>query len=272
MKKIVNKIIQKLYLITNSETLFLFLLNLSTKLFKNVFNKIEKDTDGVYWLIHKSTYLKSVNKPYFNFSKVEMVNKYQSVYCVSYTPKKDDVIVDIGAGVGSQVFFFEEKIGEKGKIYSIEASPSSFKKLESLCINNKYANCKNFNLAISNTDDFVWMEEKENYVINAVNKEEMGVKVRALKLDSFVTENNITRIDFLKVNIEGAEFDMIDGMKKSISKIEHIAISCHDFLFSEEGNPIKDKVSNFLESHNFKLFYPETKNVILDSWIYAKKR
>lgn len=58
----------------------------------------------------------------------------------------------------------------------------------------------------------------------------------------------IRHIDFLKENIEGSEYEMIDGMHDSIGKVKNTAIFCHDFLF-ENNNRILNKV--------------------LDSWIYG---
>ena len=200
-----------------------------------------------------------------------MRQRCSNIFFKHYKLKPEDVVIAIGAGIGMEVCFFEEGIGEGGKLYNIEASPSSFHGLEETTTKNEFKNCFNYNIAISDANEPLWMEEDENYVINSINKEGKGTRIEALTLDEFVTVNKIDKIALLKANIEGAEYDMIDGMNESVKIIDNIAVSCHDFLF-DSGEKIKNKMVDFLEAHDFELFYVNSGNKVLDSWIYGKKR
>ena len=91
----------------------------------------------------------------------------------------------------------------------IEASPKSYKKLELLTSKNSYKNCNNYNIAISDTNGRIWIEEKDNYRINQINENFQGQEIASLTLDKFVEDNQIREINFLKVNIEGSELQMI---------------------------------------------------------------
>ncbi|XMO86572.1 FkbM family methyltransferase [Algibacter sp. AS12] len=271
-RKLINRIINKLYVITNSDKIRLFCLNIATKLFKNPKNSIKFDsTNNWYWLKSNSKFLKLTREPYFDFSEKEMRQRCFNIFFKHYHLEPGNVVIAIGAGIGMEVCFFEEGIGDKGKLYNIEASPSSFYGLQQTTLKNGFQNCFNYNLAISDSNEPLWMEEENNYILNSINKDGKGVKVEALTLDEFVIINNIDKIDLLKVNIEGAEYEMIDGMKESVKRIENIAVSCHDFLFDSEDK-IKNKMVTFLEAHNFQLFYVNSGNKVLDSWIYGKKQ
>jgi hypothetical protein len=57
----------------------------------------------------------------------------------------------------------------------------------------------------------------------------------------------ITRIDLLKMNIEGAEREAIRGVGALLANTHHVCISCHDFL----GMPTKAEVRQFLTEHGF---------------------
>lgn len=223
-----------------------------------------------YWLKHSNEFLFLVGKPYYNFSKKNLYRSIESIYCKNYMPGEGDVIIDVGAGIGTETLFFHERLGKKGKIFSIEASTDSYNKLEALCLKNGIENSFNFNMAISGFNGKIWMEETEKFEVNQTNMTKSGIEIDCLTLDEFVKRNNISKVDLLKVNIEGAELEMIQGMKDSVGIIRNVAVSCHDFLF-KDNKRIMETVVGFLQEHGFEISYNKTGNKVTDSWIYAKK-
>ncbi|MDT8415695.1 MAG: FkbM family methyltransferase [Flavobacteriaceae bacterium] len=269
--KLIKRIIAKLYKLTNNHILQLFLMNITTKLFFCRGNSIEFDKKhNFYWLKNEKQYLFAVDKPYMNFDRCEMDQKFMSIFCYKYTPKQGDVILNIGAGIGSELTLLNRLVSDKGKIFNIEASLNCFKKIDALCRINNFRNNNNFNLAITNFEGDLWIEDEENYRINKTNRKAQGNKVKATTVDSFILVNRIKKIDFLKVNIEGAEFEMVDGMKNAIHIIDNIAISCHDFLNARD-ECITLKIKNFLTSNGFEVYQRTTGDQVLDSWIYGTK-
>ncbi len=275
MKKIIKKGISSvinlmMFFIPNKNQKAKFISFLSKKLM-NANNQVEYDEDfDMYWLKDKDQFLYLVKKPYFNYSKEKLYNSIQKIACQYYTPKKGDVIIDIGAGIGTETLFFNEKMENKGLIYSIEASKESHRKLVGLCAKNDISNSQNLNIAITDNNQKVWIEETNDYQIDFVNNQAKGTEVDGVTLDYFVEEKNIKNIDFLKVNIEGSELQMIEGMKEAINITKNIAVSCHDFLFDDDRK-IKDKMSHFLKNNNFQVLYNNTGHKVVDSWIYGKK-
>jgi hypothetical protein len=101
--------------------------------------------------------------------------------------------------------------------------------------------------------------------------EEKAVNVQMRTLDQFVFDNKIERIDFLKVNIEGAELQMLGGMTQSIQIIKAAAISCHDFIGNDNAFPIMNEVRNFFMKYGFRVLHiPET-HPVANSWLYMIK-
>ncbi|MEM7486565.1 MAG: FkbM family methyltransferase [Bacteroidota bacterium] len=234
-------------------------------------NTIEYDSEhDMYWLKSNGSHLYMVKEPYFYFSKTKLYNGIRKIACKHYVPKKGDVILDVGAGIGTETLFFNEHVQEEGKIYSIEASKASHEKLEELCSKNKIKNSENLHIAITDYNQDVWIEESDSYQVDAVNKNARGVKVDGVTLDHLVEVKKIEKIDFLKANIEGSELPMIDGMRNAIKITKHIAVSCHDFLF-DDNRQIKEKMTQFLEANGFEVFYNNTGHQAVDSWIYGKR-
>src|SRR5690606_15659926 len=131
-------------------TLRLRLMNLCTKLFVDFKNEIEYDQiNKIFWLKYDNEYLLPVENPYFDFHKTRFEERALNIFCQHYVPGKGDTIIDIGAGVGDEIAFFSKSISKEGKLFAIEASPASFKKLVLFSEKIFFRNCYNFNLAIA---------------------------------------------------------------------------------------------------------------------------
>lgn len=276
MKKIIRIIVEGfinsiVFLLATNRQKASFLSLISSLVVKNN-NKVEYDPKyDMFWLKSEGSHLFMVKKPYFYFSKDKLYKGIKRVACKHYIPKNGDIIVDLGAGIGTETLFFNEHIQDNGKIYSIEASKSSHQKLEEMCIKNNIKNSDNLHLAITDSNQEVWIEESDSYQVDSLNMQAKGTKVNGVTLDHLVALKNIEQIDFLKANIEGSELPMIDGMRQAIKITKNIAISCHDFLF-DDNRQIKETMTKFLEANDFEVHFNTTGNQILDSWIYGSRK
>jgi len=206
-----------------------------------------------------------------------LLNELKKVVSFYYLPKNGDVVVDIGAGIGEETIIFSKLVADNGLVYSIEAHPTTFKSLKYIIEDNTFRNVKLFNCAISDTDGLLKIEDDENsYLKNSIGTTISSnyFEVPSISLDSFVKQNNISRIDFLKSNIEGAEQLMIGGMEESIKIIRNITISCHDFRYNKgEGDffKTKEKVTHFLKNNGFTIRQKNSGHVVWDDHVYASK-
>lgn len=232
--------------------------------------QFDKNLDQ-FWLVHDAIYLDVRTLPKYYFEYRDYSNEMKEVFLKNYSPNNGDIIIDLGAGVGTELYFYSKKVSSKGKIYAIEASPDSFSILKQLSKKNQFDNVSLHHLAITEKTGHIWIEQRRAYNANQINKEQRGVKVSETTLDNFVENNNIKKINLLKVNIEGAELNLIKGMSDSIHIIENIAISCHDFIF-EHDTQITKTIVDYFEHHNFKISYNNTGIQYIDSWIYGKKK
>ena len=200
-------------------------------------------------------------------------------YNYIYMPTKGDCVIDIGAGLGEEVAIYSQLVGSEGEVHALEANPTSFAALRYMCEQNIFSQTKAHHLAIYSADTEVTIEDDvENYLVNTINKGDVkspGLLVQAKTLDTFVTENNIEKIDFLKSNIEGAEQYLIQGMSRSVNIIRNICVSCHDFrhVYHNHGEfyMTKAMVREFLADNGFNLTVRKTGNAVVDDYIYGSK-
>lgn len=192
----------------------------------------------------------------------------------NYMPKEGDLVIDVGAGVGEELMVFSKSVGEKGRVFAIEAHPKTFRTLQYNNDKNGFGNTELLNIAITDVPGQIFIEDSADSLANKVSKEENsgGFQVQAITIEQLINRYDIAQVDFMKVNIEGAEQLLIKGIGKSIDKFKNLAISCHDFRYQNEGNEFfktKFIVHEFLKDNNFECIIRNTKNPLLDDYIYA---
>ena len=168
-----------------------------------------------------------------------------------YEPKPGDVIVDVGAGVGSETFVFSRAVGAGGRVLAIEPHPETFCVLKAQVGANKLANVALEQVAVTATAGPVYIEDRERHERNTISGEWTEGRrqdpVEGVTLDDLRRRHGLERIDFLKMNIEIAETAALDGMSEAIGVTRHVCIACNDFL----GLPTRERVTSFLRERGF---------------------
>lgn len=76
-------------------------------------------------------------------------------------------------------------------------------------------------------------------------------KVKSIKLDTFCKKKKINYIDILKIDVEGHEYNVLNGAKKILPKVKYVIIEIQkNDMFK---NYSKSKIENFLKKNNFIL-------------------
>jgi FkbM family methyltransferase len=116
--------------------------------------------------------------------------------------KPNQVIFDIGANVG----LFSLHCADSGSIiYAFEPTPQHY---NLLCeFTNKFDNIKPINVAISDNDAKItfYMSDANTTMNSISNRYGKSIEVNGRSILSFIKENNIDKVDFIKCDIEGSE-------------------------------------------------------------------
>jgi FkbM family methyltransferase len=203
-----------------------------------------------------------------------LLEQYASHLGFQYLPKQGDTVIDVGAGVGEELLIFSKLVGSQGKVVAIEAHPITFKALLHNNKKNRLENTKLLNLAISDQTGKIFIEDSSDSLANKVLNERtsQSFEVDAISIEQLVNQNNLNEVNLLKVNIEGAEQLLIKGIGNALPKIKHMAISCHDFRFENEGIEFfktKQIVLEFLRRSGFDYVIRDTGSPLLDNYVYA---
>ncbi|WP_312076114.1 FkbM family methyltransferase [Chryseobacterium sp.] len=149
---------------------------------------------------------------------------WKKAYEIPFENKlKPKVIVDLGAHIGCTTINFHLSYPE-AKIYSVEAAKTNFSLLD---LNTFHLpNVKIFNFAVFSEDGFINFEDNAKLSYNT-KIGESGETIKALTMQSFMTENNIKNIELLKMDIEGAEFEVLTKNNQWLHYVENIILELH---------------------------------------------
>lgn len=129
-------------------------------------------------------------------------------------PQPGDVVLDLGAYLGDSAVIFSRLVGDKGHVYSFEALANQFETMQK---NMERFRCDNvtpcFNAAWNTNEQLLMCENRASSCIG-----EGSVPVQAVRIDDFVKERAIERVDFIKMDIEGAEQEALEGCVETIGK------------------------------------------------------
>lgn len=165
---------------------------------------------------------------------------------------ENDIVFDIGANVGIFSLFASEV--EDTQVYAFEPHPNNFQVLESNVQMNNKDNIKSLNYALGIKNEKRFLEEGvipggHRLAENNNNEVGNGLVVEAVTLLKIMEELNIDKIDFLKLDCEGAEGEIIKSLnEESFKKIKKVAIEFHD------NNSILThfEIINILKSNHFE--------------------
>lgn len=179
----------------------------------------------------------------------------------------NDIVVDVGAHIGLFTLYASQFCSE-GKIYSFEPVKENYELLLENVKSNNLEQVNTFNLAVSNSNSpiklFINDDESGHSMFSSSSN---SMIVNSISLQKFFDDNKITHCNFLKLDCEGAEYEIIKNLPSSyLEKIDKMVIEYH---MADSHPELLIEMKKNLSDHNFKI---ETKLLFLDiGFLYAQK-
>ncbi len=180
---------------------------------------------------------------------VDDFNYYQHCYKV----KPEDVVIDAGANCGHLSVFFSKLVGQKGKIFAFEPDKFNIERIQTnMSLNEDLVdNIKIQDLLLWDKNELIDFYEAGTVGSSAVwmPDTEHCVKKQAVTIDEWVKNNNIQKLDFIKMDIEGAEIEALDGAVVTIKSLKpNFAIASYHVV---NGEQTYVKVEAFFDRMNY---------------------
>jgi FkbM family methyltransferase len=182
---------------------------------------------------------------------------YQKVYnndfvCVA----ENDIVFDIGFNYG--IFSLGAIYKGASRIYGFEPNKNIFEKLKYY---PRQDIVKIFNCAVSDTYETLTFYEGNNTLSSSIHNNVEDFKesynVECVNFYDFIIKNNINKIDLLKIDCEGTEYEIINSIPDEFFKtIKKMHIEFHN----NDGEKVKP-IINKLNQNNFEWTFEHDKNI-----------
>lgn len=190
-----------------------------------------------------------------------------------FSKKSPLIIFDIGACEGEDSIRYS-LLFNNATIYSFEPLPENYEK----CVQNikklQLTSIKPFQIALSKSDGFVkfyvssgnpegintdWDYGNKSSSLYAPDKHlskyewikfERVIDVETVTIDNFCTKHEIPNIDFIHLDVQGAELDVLMGGCKMLPALKAIWLEVENITFYK-NQPLRTDIENFMKNEGF---------------------
>ncbi len=160
--------------------------------------------------------------------------------------KPGATFVDVGSNKGDFTLLAAKVVGSDGKVLSFEPEPENCYWIRKSVEANGYENIALFEVALSATDGTasLYLGSKSGWhtlLPGQPNRSNGTITVMTRKLDSVLREANQARVDMIKIDVEGAELEVLKGARQALSNNSDIVLlmDLHRYLGVDPAEVLK---------------------------------
>lgn len=169
-----------------------------------------------------------------------------------YDLKPGEIVVEAGAYIGFYVVKAAELVGENGKVIAIEAVPENFEIIKRNVEANHLKNVILINKAVWNTSTKIKFY-REGKQIGSITQEVVAtdnfIEVQADTIDDMLKENGISKIDFIRIQLNGVELEALEGMSQTLSYKPKVLVAG---IYTKNGVSVQTLLKDFLDKKGMK--------------------
>lgn len=170
------------------------------------------------------------------------------------------VVIDIGANVG---FFSLAAFSRypKAEVHAFEPHPFNFEVLQKYKDHYSSYKWNIYDMAISDSNGHIKLNTStldgfSTMTSTVANKaKHHSFEKKSVRLDTFLKDKNIKKVDYLKMDCEGSEYDILYALSKET--FDMIQVICLETHLEKENNQNNKSMASFLKGHGFKLVRKE---------------
>ena len=187
----------------------------------------------------------------------------------------EGVFIDVGANLGQYLYQAEQCISNE-KIFGFEPHPQLNQRLKRL-----FKGCHIYQVALSDQEGTAkfkipYFDSREIHTRGTLKTEHKELEETNAKLievtidtiDHFTSSNGIQNVSVIKIDVEGAEFDVVKGAKETIQKSQPILII--EIEQRHHQMDIKEHIKAIEQMGNYQCFYFEATSQTLKQDVHSK--
>ncbi len=228
--------------------IFIEPLNLSKNLKKTIRTKSGLKMNLIVedWIQEQLFYLGNYEVPEHNFLKREL--------------KLGDVFIDVGANIGLHSMNASMLVGKEGRVISFEPFQRNYDLMARNIFDNDCTNITLEKTAISSSNkemDLYYDESLKNFgAVSSYRKSlSPSEKVISTTLDSYIEEKSISKVNLVKLDIEGAEYPALIGMNKMLRRDKPTILIEIDQKLLKNTPYSKHQILEYLHDLGYVMYY-----------------
>ena len=173
-------------------------------------------------------------------------SSYEAANMKKLSLKRGDVFIDVGAHVGKYTVEAAREVGDEGRVISVEPFPSNIAMLKENIGLNRLKNVEIVNMAAWNCSEQLRLFVGDSSAVGGIynNFNLNSILVKAEKMDRIVGDAKLGRVDWVKIDVEGAEYQVLQGIEETLERFK-------PRLLVEVWQRNKSKVEKLLSEHNY---------------------
>ena len=179
-----------------------------------------------------------------------------------FNPKSGDIVVDVGAHIGLYSLIAAKRVGPGGKVIAIEPDPENFKILRKNILLNRSKNIEALECAAYSAREklklFLPELEQGRTIFNTVMQDRAKTSINFLEveantLDNILESKNITEVNWIKIDVEGAELEVLKGAVNTLSSNKDTT-----FVIEIHGSEIYRELLGYLKTYNLTIMFEKS--------------
>jgi FkbM family methyltransferase len=176
-----------------------------------------------------------------------------------FNPKPGDIVVDVGAHIGLYSLIAAKRVGASGKVIAIEPDPENYNLLQRNIELNKLTNVTILERAAfsSNSKLKLYLPGKERGFTKLstimANRAVTAnfLEIDATTLDHLMLMQEITQVNWIKIDVEGAELEVLKGATVTLSVSKDIALLIE--VHNVSNMDLHSAIVKFLQPYQFHI-------------------
>lgn len=217
--------------------------------------------NGITWLSHEDIAIFTTADNYIEWTLLstgtyeDEINKL-----IRISLKPGNIALDIGANIGLQSIRMAQCVGINGHVYSFEPLNYLQNKFNKNAGLNRFENITLFPFALSDQsgetsysiDEHIWNQGTFN--LNSKNSGGNAQQIIIKVADELSEIQSLSRLDLVKIDVEGFEFQVLKGLKNTLKKHRPRIIFEYDHNYWENNGQKMSDCYDFLNSFGYQLY------------------
>lgn len=172
--------------------------------------------------------------------------------------KPGDTVLDVGANIGFHSLYFAELTGPTGKVFSFEPIQVNYDAFKHNLSLNNFIQIIPQQIALGNENNTLAihldLEQSNPGAFNLLTEGTKNHTIKCEKGDDFSNNLGIDKVNFIKIDVEGYEYEVLKGLKSTIHRSRPIINFEYDKNYQSISNNDPLSIFLFLKEMNYTFY------------------